>query len=121
MKIRMLTCLASADATVNAGQVIERDNAEAQRLIAAGFATPVNPDDAALETPEPPEQLETPEGADGANVEQLETPEGADAQGADEVRADSEQDETDADSSTAEPPAEQPAPKPRRKRRSKKQ
>lgn len=41
MKIRMLTGLSGPDVSAGPGDVIERSEAEAQRLIEAGFAEPV--------------------------------------------------------------------------------
>ena len=41
MKIKLTTSLAGAGFAYNAGEVIARDAAEAQRLIDKGFAVPV--------------------------------------------------------------------------------
>lgn len=40
-KVKMTTCLASADHVWNIGDTYECDDAEAKRMIAAGFADPI--------------------------------------------------------------------------------
>lgn len=42
MRIQLLTCMATAYSVLNVGDIVERDTAEAVRLITAGLAVRVN-------------------------------------------------------------------------------